>query len=172
MLKWDAYDATALEPEPETRRVDRRCVGCASNAPLVSSFTLISSKHGWRLHRARSEESARMDWFCPTCWAARRHVEASNDARPGSDSPPRGTASRSTGTLDMTSTICGLLATKLRSAAMRGPAVDRLVRALDEIELEVSTWSATTGTPERRRDVFRELRALDALADGLIASNR
>lgn len=168
MMKWEALESGSGEADDAFE--DRRCAGCASSAPSVSAFTLISGSYRWRLHRTRAHGEPRMEWFCPACWAARRaFADVPANDPPVTPAPPRSTSVRATGSLDMTSTICRLLGTKLRARAARGPAVDKLLRALGEIELEASTWSSTTGTPERRKEIWMELRSLDARADDLIA---
>lgn|GEM_PF-2752596 len=49
------------------------CVGCQLlSPPSETSFTLISDRYGWRLHRARDFRSGEMkfEWRCPDCWRA------------------------------------------------------------------------------------------------------
>lgn len=79
---------------------------------------------------------------------------------------------RSTGAFEMLSSTCKSLTTKLRSRAKPGPAVNRLLRALSEIESEIATWSEQSGTPERRTEVWSELRALNQEAEEQISSQR
>ncbi len=49
------------------------CVGCQQlSPPAETSFTLISARYGWRLHRSRDFQSGEMkfEWRCPDCWRA------------------------------------------------------------------------------------------------------
>lgn len=79
---------------------------------------------------------------------------------------------RSTGAYEMVSSTCKSLTTKLRSRATPGPNVNRLLRAVGEIEKEIATWSERSGTPERRAEVWAELRALNHEAEDLISHRR
>ena len=47
------------------------CVDCRASSPLTeTNYTLISSRHGWRLNRKRvSEGKFVMEWRCPSCWS-------------------------------------------------------------------------------------------------------
>lgn len=56
--------------DPEAPVSVRRCVDCHVDAPKTrTAHTLISSKHGWRLHRSRSDAGETiLAWRCPTCW--------------------------------------------------------------------------------------------------------
>jgi hypothetical protein len=60
------------EEDHSSRRV---CVDCGSCAPKTqTAHTLISSKHGWRLTRARmtNDEGYLFQWRCPKCWATHK----------------------------------------------------------------------------------------------------
>jgi hypothetical protein len=62
-----------MEPEQEYEEC-HVCVGCGTVAPRThTSYTLISSLHGWRLTRGvdRSGEIC-LEWRCPACWAKHR----------------------------------------------------------------------------------------------------
>ena len=184
MLKPETKDRTpwAHLPEPaDEGHGDRQCIACGSVAPAASAHTLISAKHGWRLRRAGEIGSARMEWFCPNCWAARRGAVEERPRHPSGPYPtpsqapaveiahaPSTVDVRSTAGVDMTASICALLATKLRSRATPGPNVNRILRAIEELQLEAETWSTQPGTPERRKEIWAELRALDAQAEGLL----
>ena len=66
--------------EEETELVEApvlHCMGCRRRAPAnASPFTLISSKHGWRVRRT-PEVSGRagLEWRCPKCWAAYKSLQ-------------------------------------------------------------------------------------------------
>jgi hypothetical protein len=52
---------------------DRCCVDCKACAPKTqTAHTLISSKHGWRLSRARASDGYTFQWRCPKCWAVHK----------------------------------------------------------------------------------------------------
>jgi len=53
---------------------DNRCVDCGKKPPPTdTNYTLISTRHGWRLTRGTDKEGRRvMEWRCPTCWLAHR----------------------------------------------------------------------------------------------------
>jgi hypothetical protein len=56
---------------------DRRahqCVGCLVWSPETdTNYTLISSRHGWRLTRGiNAAGRSVMEWRCPTCWTHRQ----------------------------------------------------------------------------------------------------
>lgn len=64
----DLSDPEETRPSTETRY---SCVDCRVFSPTIeSSFTLISARYGWRLHRYRDGDSGRilLDWRCPRCW--------------------------------------------------------------------------------------------------------
>ena len=53
---------------------DNKCVDCGKKAPATdTNYTLISSRHGWRLTRGADKAGQRvMEWRCPSCWLAHR----------------------------------------------------------------------------------------------------
>lgn len=64
-------DVSINDDEDEEPGSQRQCVDCGSHAPRTqTAHTLISSKHGWRLSRARATEGYSFQWRCPKCWAA------------------------------------------------------------------------------------------------------
>jgi len=56
------------------------CSICGTESPPSSTdYSLISAKHGWRLVRepdADADGGRDYRWFCPTCWARRRSINA------------------------------------------------------------------------------------------------
>lgn len=58
---------------PENRR---RCVDCGALSPRTeTSYTLISSQHGWRLTLGKDEQGHRIsEWRCPRCWAKHKQL--------------------------------------------------------------------------------------------------
>jgi hypothetical protein len=70
----------ACVPDRET------CVGCGVRAPATdTNYTLISSKHGWRLlRRALGDGEYALDWRCRECWRA--YKREMGDALPPSGS--------------------------------------------------------------------------------------
>jgi hypothetical protein len=48
----------------------RQCVDCGALSPETeTNYTLISSRHGWRLTRSFDAEGRKiMEWRCPPCW--------------------------------------------------------------------------------------------------------
>ncbi|HVJ15873.1 MAG TPA: hypothetical protein VM686_10530 [Polyangiaceae bacterium] len=52
-------------------RTVHRCVGCGTNSPETeTNYTLISSRHGWRLVFKPGSDGRRVsEWRCPKCWA-------------------------------------------------------------------------------------------------------
>ena len=66
---------TAEPNEPKNVRV---CHDCKTESPEVeTNYTLISSRHGWRLHRGTDAEGRTvMQWRCPECWARFRNRKA------------------------------------------------------------------------------------------------
>jgi hypothetical protein len=58
----------------ETEMGDNRCVDCGKLPPPTdTSYTLISTRHGWRLTRAVDKDGQRiMEWRCPSCWQIHR----------------------------------------------------------------------------------------------------
>ncbi|HSC88177.1 MAG TPA: hypothetical protein VLC09_12930 [Polyangiaceae bacterium] len=49
-----------------------QCVHCSKlSPPAESSFTLISSRFGWRLGRRLDRTSGewQFEWHCPDCWS-------------------------------------------------------------------------------------------------------
>lgn len=63
-------DKTILD-EPKNVRL---CVSCGTSSPQTeSSYTLISSRHGWRLSpRVDANGKKVMEWRCPPCWERHR----------------------------------------------------------------------------------------------------
>jgi hypothetical protein len=51
-----------------------RCIDCDIIQPQTeTNYTLISSRHGWRLTRSFDAEGKKvLEWRCPSCWAAFR----------------------------------------------------------------------------------------------------
>jgi hypothetical protein len=51
-----------------------RCVGCGASSPQTeTNYTLISSRHGWRLSLRTTPDGKRhSEWRCPSCWSAFR----------------------------------------------------------------------------------------------------
>ena len=100
------------------------------------------------------------------------HYERSrSEAHAGPSAAPL-TEVQSTGAVDMVSSMCKSLVTKLRTRARQGPQVARLLRAVTELESEIATWAEIRETPERRRELWSELLARNREADELIASQR
>ena len=67
------------DPQPASCR---QCVDCGGQAPkTTTAHTLISSKHGWRLSRARVAEGYTFQWLCPKCWAVHK-TRAPDSQRP------------------------------------------------------------------------------------------
>lgn len=52
-----------------------QCVDCGKvSPPTETNYTLISSRHGWRLTIERDENGARKTtWRCPQCWLAHKN---------------------------------------------------------------------------------------------------
>jgi hypothetical protein len=50
------------------------CVDCHQlSPPTETNYTLISAKHGWRLHRERTPQGLMsFEWRCPKCWQRRK----------------------------------------------------------------------------------------------------
>jgi hypothetical protein len=48
------------------------CVDCRKESPETeTNYTLIGSRHGWRLTRRAGTDGERvMEWRCPECWRA------------------------------------------------------------------------------------------------------
>lgn len=69
---------TAFDPDSDERpagdadTAQRQCVDCRAWSPKTQTVhTLISSKYGWRLQRARDASGGvAYEWRCPTCWQA------------------------------------------------------------------------------------------------------
>ncbi|GAC1576064.1 MAG: hypothetical protein NVS3B20_25160 [Polyangiales bacterium] len=58
----DDDDDNAPAPAPYV------CTDCGAQAPATrTSYSLISSEHGWRL--ARKTDRPEFVWRCPACWA-------------------------------------------------------------------------------------------------------
>lgn len=166
---------------------DRFCVACRKLAPAESSaLTLISSKHGWRLLRTRYEDRVEVEWLCPPCWATRREQPSkprsvSAGLRGGSRAPGQSDPAfnvgglhdmRATGAVDMISSVCRSLVTKLRTRVRPCPTRSRLLRAALELEAEIETWSEVNGTPERRTEVWSTIVLLNGQADELLSSQK
>jgi hypothetical protein len=62
------------QPPDEPKNV-RTCNDCGTQSPEVeTNYTLISSRHGWRLHRSLDAAGRTlMQWRCPECWARFRN---------------------------------------------------------------------------------------------------
>jgi hypothetical protein len=58
------------EPAHSGHKNVRECVECGTKSPETeTNYTLISSRHGWRLTRSFDAEGRRvMQWRCPNCW--------------------------------------------------------------------------------------------------------
>ena len=54
------------------------CFDCGIESPQIeSNYTLISSKHGWRLIRGYDNLGQTvLEWRCPKCWAKRKSQPA------------------------------------------------------------------------------------------------
>lgn len=63
-------DSSRPERSPFSEAGHRRCVACGALAPSTdTSYTLISSQHGWRLSRTLNADGTRtVEWRCPPCW--------------------------------------------------------------------------------------------------------
>jgi len=68
-----------MEPsQQEEGRSYQVCVRCASHSPeTLTSYTLISARFGWRLHRRIDKKSGmlELEWYCPKCWKAKKEAE-------------------------------------------------------------------------------------------------
>jgi hypothetical protein len=55
----------------------QECVDCnLQSPPTDTNYTLISSRHGWRLTRLRSAHGQFVaEWRCPQCWTAYKRRE-------------------------------------------------------------------------------------------------
>jgi hypothetical protein len=60
------------------------CTDCRAVAPPADEdTTLISIAHGWRCVRGlTSAGRAKLDWWCPSCWAERRKKGGVSERRP------------------------------------------------------------------------------------------
>jgi hypothetical protein len=58
------------------------CVACGVEAPETrTDYTLIGSKHAWRLDRRRGTDGAfQLVWYCPDCWKGKR-VQSANSGK-------------------------------------------------------------------------------------------
>jgi hypothetical protein len=65
------------------------CVDCRVRSPAAeTNYTLISSRHGWRLtRRAEADGSIILEWRCPACWA-RHRGRASTSGAPSVKAQP------------------------------------------------------------------------------------
>jgi hypothetical protein len=62
---WNEDDDEAL--------AQHTCSTCGTTSPKTAgTFTLISSRFGWRLWREPTPTGIELRWFCPTCWKARK----------------------------------------------------------------------------------------------------
>ena len=52
----------------------QRCSDCGLQSPETNTdYTLIGSKHGWRLTKQKAPDgSVTVYWRCPPCWAAHK----------------------------------------------------------------------------------------------------
>jgi hypothetical protein len=52
------------------------CVDCRARSPETeTNYTLIGSKHGWRLTKRRDKHgTVLIEWRCPKCWRAYKAV--------------------------------------------------------------------------------------------------
>ena len=66
------------------------CFGCGKIAPQTeTSYTLISSTHGWRVSREKDENGEVVArWRCADCW------KKFKDARTGDSTPSPGSKRR------------------------------------------------------------------------------
>ena len=60
-----------MSDEPKKRQ---RCADCLRYSdPVVTNYTLIGSRQGWRSIIMPDENGQRdIKWFCPTCWNKRK----------------------------------------------------------------------------------------------------
>jgi hypothetical protein len=69
----DTFDIKRKSAADDADERLRRCVGCGKSPPNTnSSYTLISSTHGWRLTPATVQGRRVMEWRCPQCWRVHR----------------------------------------------------------------------------------------------------
>jgi hypothetical protein len=62
------------------------CFDCKKPSPETdTNYTLIGSRHGWRVTRRRAEEGRlSMEWRCPDCWRAYKAARRRTSRPPGS----------------------------------------------------------------------------------------
>jgi hypothetical protein len=62
----------------EVSKKQTHCFDCGIVSPEIeTNYTLISSKHGWRVIRNTDQfGKAVMEWRCPKCWAIRKSQPA------------------------------------------------------------------------------------------------
>jgi hypothetical protein len=78
--------------ESETR--SHLCVDCRVRSPVAeTNYTLISSRHGWRLSRRSAPDGTTvMEWRCPACWQRFREKRTATDASASAAAGPFGAA--------------------------------------------------------------------------------
>lgn len=70
-----SFENRVNDDEEDEPGSPRQCVDCGACAPKTqTAHTLISSKHGWRLSRARdgASDGYTFQWRCPKCWASHK----------------------------------------------------------------------------------------------------
>jgi hypothetical protein len=68
----------------------RVCVDCRASAPRTeTNYTLISSKHGWRLaKRIDAVTGLVFEWRCPSCWERYKATRGAPASTPRPDDGP------------------------------------------------------------------------------------
>lgn len=81
---------------PDSESSSQTCVGCGRKSPPTDTdYTLISSRHGWRLTIETSPNGRRHPiWRCPACWRRRRDAEQVTSKLQSSMLPPSELQSR------------------------------------------------------------------------------
>jgi len=62
----------------EVNKKQMRCFACGVQSPEIeTNYTLISSKHGWRVVRSTDNLGKTvLEWRCPKCWAKHKSQRA------------------------------------------------------------------------------------------------
>jgi hypothetical protein len=71
------------EDKEGSQTTKQECCICRAESPMTqTNYTLISSRHQWRME-LKTDENGRKEphWYCPTCWSRVKQVRQTGPSK-------------------------------------------------------------------------------------------
>lgn len=66
------------QPKDANGMNQQQCCLCGAASPMTkTNYTLISTKHQWRMELRTEEDGSRVPcWYCPSCWQVAKRTRS------------------------------------------------------------------------------------------------